>query len=123
MPCFSEGLECYKCTSDKSWDACEKKVQRVVCLTGHDEVCIKQRIVQNDDSTDKGYTEWFIRMCGKARLCSVKDCEEEGKTCQIDCCHNDLCNTGSTPAANSVTTLMGGVVVILISLLQWCCAY
>ena len=100
-PCLCEDLKCYLCWSNKSWDECEKDKKIGVCYPEHDEVCITMHHIENDD-TEKGYKETFIKMCGQAQLCTNKGCQEKSKTCQVDCCHSDLCNaaTGQTYMAS-----------------------
>ncbi|PFX20199.1 uncharacterized protein LOC111337169 [Stylophora pistillata] len=121
VPCIGADLKCYLCWSNKSWEDCEKTEYLRDCVTDHDEVCIRQHQVTNDDSSDEGYKEVYMKMCGQARLCSVKDCEKSSTTCQIDCCHSDSCNTATKRAANVKSTLLGSVLVILMFLLQFNC--
>ncbi|KAJ7340527.1 hypothetical protein OS493_003281 [Desmophyllum pertusum] len=117
LPCLSADLKCYLCVSNISWEECEKKKVILVCRPKHNEVCITQHIVGHDQATDKGYKETFVKMCGQARLCTDKDCTKRGKTCQIDCCHSDLCNMATRRTAHVTNTLLGTVVVILCYLL------
>lgn len=121
VPCVGADLKCYLCLSYKSWEDCKKTENLVDCTPGHDEVCITQHKVTKDDSSNKGYKEAFIKMCGQARLCAVKDCEKRSTSCQIDCCHRDGCNTATKRAADMTNTLLGSVLVILICLLQLNC--
>ena len=90
----------------------------MVCNSKHDDVCIKTQYIENDD-TEKGYKEVFVKMCGQARLCTDKQCQEKSKTCQLQvhCCHSDLCNvaTGQTHVTN---TLLATALAALLCVLQ-----
>ena len=120
-PCLGEDLKCYICSSDKSWDECEKDKIQVVCYPNHDEVCIKMHQIENDD-TEKGYKEHFIKMCGQAQLCTNKGCQKKYKNCQIDCCHNDLCNI-ATGRTHMTSTLLATVLAVLMCFLQLRCIF
>ena len=115
-PCLGEDLKCYLCQSNISWDECEKNKTVGVCYPDHDEVCITEHYIENDD-TEKGYNEYFIKMCGQARLCTNKDCEGKSTNCQIHCCHSDLCNI-ATGGAHVTSTLLATVLAVV---LQLCC--
>ena len=86
-----------------------------MCYPEHDEVCITMHHVENDD-TEKGYKETFIKMCGQARLCTNKGCQEKFETCQVDCCHSDLCNI-ATGRTHVTSTLLATVLAVL------CCVF
>lgn len=120
-PCLSENLKCYMCYSNKTWDECEKGKTPVECLHEHDDVCIKMKYIENDD-TDKGFKQAFVKMCGRATLCTNKECRYKYKTCHIDCCHNDLCN-GATGRPHATSTLLATVLAVLLCLLQLRCIF
>lgn len=111
-PCRGEGLKCYTCVSKESWDDCEKKKKAQICDPHHNDVCIKHHFAEHSDDTEQGYKEMFVKMCGKADLCTNKDCKRKGKYCKVDCCHNDLCNSATSPAARMTITLLSSFVVI-----------
>ena len=116
-PCFSEqDLKCYLCYSNKSWEECDKDKTAVVCNSKHNEVCIKLQYIENDD-TEKGYKEAFVKMCGQAKRCTNKECQEKYKTCQVDCCHKDLCNV-ATGQTHVTSTLLATVLAVLLCVLQ-----
>ena len=116
-PCFSEqDLKCYLCYSNKSWEECDKDKTAVVCNSKHNEVCIKLQSIENDD-TEKGYKEAFVKMCGQAKRCTNKECQEKYKTCQVDCCHKDLCNV-ATGQTHVTSTLLATVLAVLLCVLQ-----
>ncbi|XP_078348175.1 uncharacterized protein LOC144633224 [Oculina patagonica] len=110
-PCLGKDLKCYLCYSNKSWDECEENERPHECFPEHDEVCIKQHVVEHEN-TEKGYKESFVKMCGKANLCTDKDCERHSRACQIYCCHSDLCNTSTRQNAHVTKTLLGTVVLL-----------
>ena len=122
-PCLSKNLACYNCNSNTSWDECEKYKTAVVCTSEHDDVCIKLQYIGNDD-TEKGYKEAFVKMCGQARLCTNKACQEKSKTCQlqVDCCHSDLCNV-ATWQTHETSTLLATVLAVLLCVLQLRCIF
>ena len=74
--------------------------------------------IENDD-TEKGYKEAFVKMCGQTRLCTNKECQEKSKTCQlqVDCCHSDLCNV-ATGQTHVTSTLLATVLAALLCVLQ-----
>ena len=116
-PCFSEAdLKCYICHSNKSWEECEKDKRIGKCYPGHGEVCVKMHLVEHDD-TEKGYKESFVKMCGKAKRCTNKECQEKYKTCKVDCCHKDLCNV-ATGQTHVTSTLLATVLAVLLCVLQ-----
>ena len=121
-PCLSEeDLKCYLCYSNKSWDECEKDKKIGVCYPKHGEVCVKIHLVENDD-TEKGHKEAFVKMCGQAQLCTDKGCQKKSKTCQVDCCHSDLCNV-ATGQTHVTSTLLATVLVVLLCVLQLGCIF
>ena len=79
--------------------------------------------VENDD-TEKGYKEAFVKMCGQARLCTDKQCQEKSKTCQLQvhCCHSDLCNV-ATGQTHETSTLLATVLAALLCVLQLRCIF
>lgn len=109
------------CYSNKTWDECEKGKTPVECLHEHDDVCIKMKYIENDD-TEKGFKQAFVKMCGRATLCTNKECRYKYKTCHIDCCHNDLCN-GATGRPHATSTLLAIVLGVLLCLLQLRCIF
>ena len=93
----------------------------MVCHPNHSEVCIKMHHIENDD-TEKGYKEAFVKMCGQARLCTDRDCQKKYKTCQVDCCHSDLCNI-ATGRSHVTSTLLATVLAVLLCVLQLRCIF
>lgn len=91
----------------------------MVCPFQHDDVCIKMKYIENDD-TEKGFNQVFAKMCGRATLCTNKECRYKDKTCHIDCCHDDLCN-GATRQPHVTSTLLATVLAVLLCLLQLRC--
>ena len=129
MPCFpflalclGEGLKCHICSSSKSWDNCEKKAAKASCPLGHSEVCIKLHVVEHSEDTN-GHKETFIKMCGKAKMCTDKECKMHGKYCKVDCCHSDYCNTAARPTPGLPIILFQLSVLILLYLLQLACFF
>ena len=97
-----------------------------MCYPKHGDVCTKIHLVENDD-TEKGYKEVFVKMCGQAKMCTNGGCQKNYKTCQVDCCHSDLCNvaTGKTIVsctnygqAHVTSTLLATVLAVLLCVLQ-----
>ena len=117
-PCLGEGLKCYVCVSNKSWEECDNTKEIRACLPGHDDVCIKGNVIEHNKDTEKGYKETFMKMCGTTDLCTNKDCKIHGKYCKVDCCHSDICNPAARPVARMTITLLGSLAVIFIYLLQ-----
>jgi len=113
-PCLGGGLKCYVCVSNKSWEECEEKKEKKVCHPHHNDVCIKQHMVEHSEDTEKGYKEYFIKMCGTTDLCTNKHCKLQVKYCKIDCCHDDLCNLAETTAAQVTITLFGTLAVFIL---------
>ena len=97
-----------------SWEDCEKKKQAVMCIPEHDEVCLKQHLVEHSKDTENGYQEAFVKMCAKANLCTDKECKRVSKHCEIDCCHSDFCNSAARPTARVTITLL----VLFLCILQ-----
>ena len=88
----------------------------MLCDPEHAEVCIKLRYIENDD-TEKGYKEAFVKMCGQAQSCTDEDCQNKYKTCQVDCCHSNLCNV-ATGQTHVTSTLLATVLAVLLCVLQ-----
>ena len=93
----------------------------MVCRSDHNDVCIKEHQIENDD-TEKGYKEHFVKMCGQAGSCTNKECQKKHKNCQIDCCHGDLCNI-ATGGTYVTSTLLATVLAVLLCVLQLCCIF
>ena len=94
-----------------------------MCYPKHGEVCTKMHHTENDD-TEKGYKEAFVKMCGQAQLCTDRDCQKKYKTCQVNCCHSDLCNIAIATGRSHVTsTLLATVLAVLLCVLQLRCIF
>ena len=91
-PGFSEGLRCFTCVSEKSWDECEKQRNERECPRNANEVCVKEHKIENNNNGKQAHV--FAKYCGEADQCTNKHCLKEGSNCVVDCCHNDLCNAG-----------------------------
>ena len=96
---FSEGLKCYTCVSSISWDDCEKQVIIRECPKIGDEVCVKEHLkrreggqVNNNNNEQDENKIPFSKYCSKAEACTNKHCLKDGNTCDLHCCHDDLCN-------------------------------
>ena len=89
---ISEGLQCYVCYSNISWEHCEKSMTTFECPSPANEVCVKD----HQKASNKNRAPRFSRHCGLAEECTNKHCMAVGIECDPHCCHSDLCNTAST---------------------------
>ncbi|KXJ26775.1 hypothetical protein AC249_AIPGENE26379 [Exaiptasia diaphana] len=98
----SEALQCYHCTSTKSWEDCFKILRNETCARGMERCITSEAKVKVDNRTDTSY----MRAC--AKNCDVESnpiCQIPGITCKIECCVGDLCNNGKKdkePSAQKV---------------------
>ena len=94
------GLQCYKCFSEKSWDDCESRKDVENCTSG--KKCFKGYADWEEDGSSK---KAYNKECFSAEKCKTatdkKKCKEG--TCIVDCCSEDLCNSGTIPLGNAAT--------------------
>ena len=108
------GLKCKVCSSQESMDKCDANVKDEECPASMDR-CAKVSLVFKVAIFE---TKSFSKGCSTKALCEAgndvyKSCKNvEGSTCQLDCCDEDLCNTGATPVI-SVFLMMACVVLAL----------
>ena len=122
-PSIGDGLKCYTCFTQKSWDECEKEEEKSVCPPGHNDVCIKLHLVEHGEEPGN-YNENFAKMCGRAEMCTDKECKENGKYCKVDCCHNDFCNSTAKLSTRLPIMLLLQLLILIVThfiQLPWYC--
>ncbi|CAH3154824.1 unnamed protein product, partial [Porites lobata] len=92
------GLKCYKCTSAKSWDDCDKNKEEMSCTSGFDS-CGK---IYFDGKVAGTGVEGYGKTCAIKSSCNKDACKamQAGITidkCEVNCCQGDLCNGAKVP--------------------------
>ena len=91
---FSEGLQCYWCSSHISWEHCDQQLSIMVCPDdGQTYVCAKDHEKANGRSKN---STAFLKYCLRTEGCTNIHCLKQGFECDRHCCHNDLCNAATT---------------------------
>ena len=97
------GLKCYKCTSGKSWDDCEKNKEEIVC-SPHQDSCGKfymdGKLVSGTGVEGYG-KECAIKSNCTKDLCEVLTVDTTIDNCEVNCCQADLCNGAKVPLVSA----------------------
>lgn len=100
------GLKCYKCTSAKSWDDCDKNKEEMSCTSGFDS-CGK---IYFDGKVAGTGVEGYGKTCAIKSSCNKDACKamQAGITidkCEVNCCQGDLCNGAKVPLVSAFLIL------------------
>ena len=99
-------LDCFSCTSEVSWEDCEKNIRNGTCASYLDN-CAKLYA--------RGNGEVFARGCETSDECFHKlTCKGlELNECSLDCCKEDFCNRSTAKKTNyliSVLSLLTSII-------------
>lgn len=111
------GLRCYSCESSKSWTDCSRVGQLVICNPGKNR-CMKAIRTENRDSKS---TALYKKGCETAEWCRTgyfaTFCQLK-RSCEVDCCHDNLCNMAAIPVTSSAILVWCAFAVIMTVFIQ-----
>ena len=101
LPHPGEAWRCYFCTSDKSWDHCEKNRFFDSCKNSLNR-CTK--FFWEYEDKNGTIIQKYEKGCGyhyECDACSKHECAlDKSRKCEVNCCLADLCNAGSNLILN-----------------------
>ena len=101
---IGQGLECYRCSTNKDWSECSKIQEKVKCAPGSDQ-CFKlffdgQKGHVSDETYKKGCTT--NSSCSQAEELCKKAEFGPGIKCELTWCTGDLCNAVALPTISFI---------------------
>lgn len=123
VPQATDGLSCYKCTSEVSWADCNSKMTKTSCSSGSQN-CYKGVLTCTAGDVTKTF---FFKRCGKeGSTCDTT--REDTPSCPSSmagwgydfnnlCCTGDNCNPGSTLKISFVVNVACLVLLLLCALM------
>ena len=109
-------LSCYICSSKASWEDCERQARVEECPHDINDVCIKiktTRLVITQNGTQE-QTTTYSKSCDTTDGCSDKECRELGWRCNVDCCHQNMCNSSVTMTTSVSTSYAPACVLFIV---------